>query len=43
MDISEKMLEKAEKLLNPPLTPPLNKGGGQKVELVLADMTDFDL
>ncbi|MDP2090125.1 MAG: class I SAM-dependent methyltransferase [Candidatus Gracilibacteria bacterium] len=43
LDISEKMLEKAEKLLNPPLTPPLNKGGGQKVELVLADMTDFDL
>jgi hypothetical protein len=42
LDINKKMLEKAEMNLNPPLTPP-SKGGGQNVELILADMTDFDL
>ena len=42
LDISEKMLEKAELNLNPPLIPP-SKGGEQKVELILADMTDFNL
>lgn len=43
LDINEKMLLKAETLLNPPLTPPSNHGGEQKVELVLWDMTNFDL
>jgi len=42
LDISEKMLKKAEKNLNPPLTPP-SQGGGQKVKLILWDMTNFDL
>lgn len=41
LDINENMLAKAEKNLRPHLTSP--QGEGQKAELVLWDMTNFDL
>lgn len=43
LDISKEMLEKANKLLNSTIKSHLNQGEEQKVNLVLWDMTSFDL